>query len=298
MAIISASIVVACSGGNNQQKDYDIAVTIQPLRYLIERITDNDFKVEVIVPKGASPETYEPTPKQIIGLDNAKMIFSTGLIDFENALLGRIHNNKAIVNLSKGIELIEGSCSHNHSVAESNHSELNHSGHNHSEHNHAHGIDPHIWTSPRELKIMAQNAYNAIKGIYPDSTKYQSAYNALIEELDALDRECEQLCRNSQSKAFVVYHPALTYFARAYGIEQIAVESDGKEPSAKHLAHIIEQAKAKNVQCVLYQMQYPRSVVEVVAKDMGVECKVFDPLAENVTENILHITRIVTGAKQ
>lgn len=286
-AITTLFVATSCIGQKSEPKS-DIAVTIEPLKYIVEHITGNDLSVEVIVPQGASPETYEPTPKQIIRLNNTKMIFSTGLIDFENSLTKRLNNQSAIINLSKGIELIEGSCSHNHSVAEESH----------SEHNHSHGIDPHIWTSPRELKIMAYNAYNAIKDIYPDSTKYHSAYNALIEEFDTLDKECEQLCRNSQSKAFVVYHPALTYFARAYGIEQIAVESDGKEPSAKHLAHIIEQAKAKNVQCVLYQMQYPRSVVEVVAKDMGVECKVFDPLAENVTENILQITRIVTGTKQ
>ena len=212
------------------------------------------------------------------------MIFSTGLIDFENALLGRIENQKAIINLSKGINLIEGSCSHNHAHSNS--------------HTHAHGIDPHIWTSPRELKIMAKNAYDAIMQHYPDSAKYHTAYKVLVDEFDQLDKQCEQMCHDSKTEAFVVYHPALTYFARAYGIEQIAVESDGKEPSAKHLAHIIDDAKAKNARCILYQVQYPRSVVEVVAKDMGCECIEFDPLEENITENILHITHTITGIKQ
>jgi zinc transport system substrate-binding protein len=264
----------------------DIAVTIQPLKYIIESITGDDFSIETIVPNGASPETYEPTPKQIISLSNSKMIFSTGLIDFENSLLGRFREQSKIVNLSQGIELIEGSCSHNHSKSAQ------------SAHNHSHGVDPHIWTSPRELKVMAENAYNAIAKHYPDSTKYHAAYQALITELEELDKECEELCRNADTKAFVVYHPALTYFARAYGIEQITVESDGKEPSAKHLATIIEQAKQKGVKCVLYQRQYPRSVVEVVAKDMGIEAIEFDPLAENVTENILHITHTITGNKK
>ena len=276
----AALMTSACSAKSDKEWQSDMAVTILPLKYIVESITGNDFDVEVIVPKGASPETYEPTPKQIIRLNDSRMIFSTGLIDFENALLGRIENQKAIINLSKGISLIEGSCSHNHA------------------HSHAHGIDPHIWTSPRELKIMAQNAYNAIMQHYPDSTKYHSAYKALVEELDQLDKQCEQMCRDSKTEAFVVYHPALTYFARAYGIEQIAVENDGKEPSAKHLAHIIEEAKAKNARCVLYQMQYPRSVVEVVAKDMGCESIEFDPLEENITENILHITRTITGSNQ
>lgn len=261
----------------------DIAVTIQPLKYIIESITGDDFSIETIVPNGASPETYEPTPKQIIALSKSKMIFSTGLIEFENSLLSRLKEQSNIVNLSQGIELIEGSCSHNHSKGVQD------------THNHSHGIDPHIWTSPRELKTMAENAYKAIAKYYPDSTKYRSAYEALISEFEALDKECEELCRNANTKAFVVYHPALTYFARAYGIEQITVESDGKEPSAKHLATIIEQAKQMGVKCVLYQTQYPRSVVDVVAKDMGVNCIEFDPLAENISENILRITHTITG---
>ena len=264
----------------------DIAVTIQPLKYIVESITGDDFTIEVIVPNGASPETYQPTPKQIIALNNSKMIFSTGLIDFENALLGHLRNQSSIVNLSQGIELIEGSCSHNHSKGVKNGD------------NHTHGIDPHIWTSPRELKSMAENAYNAIAKQFPDSTKYHTAYEALIAELEALDKECKELCHNADTKAFVVYHPALTYFARAYGIEQITVESDGKDPSAKHLATIIEQAKQKGVKCVLYQRQYPRSVVEVLAKDMGIEAVEFDPLAENITDNILQITHTITGNKE
>ena len=281
---VAALITSACSAKSGKEQPSDIAVTILPLKYIVESITDNDFKVEVMVSKGASPETYEPTPKQLIKLNESQMIFSTGLIDFENALLGRIENQKAIINLSKGISLIEGSCSHNHAYSNS--------------HTHAHGIDPHIWTSPRELKIMAKNAYDAIMQHYPDSAKYHTAYKALVDEFDQLDKQCEQMCHDSKTEAFVVYHPALTYFARAYGIEQIAVESDGKEPSAKHLAHIIDDAKAKNARCILYQVQYPRSVVEVVAKDMGCKCIEFDPLEENITENILHITHTITGIKQ
>lgn len=285
LAVGFASSLVACSG-NQGNAECDMAVTIEPLKYIIEGITGDDFTIDVIVPSGASPETYEPTPKQLIRLNKSRMIFSTGLIDFENALLGRIGKQSAIINLSEGIELIEGSCSHNHTQAAR------------GGHQHVHGIDPHIWTSPRELKTMAENAFQAIKRLYPDSVKYDAAYEVLVAKLDALDKECEQMCHDANTKAFVVYHPALTYFARAYGIEQIAVENDGKEPSAKHLANIIEQAKAKDVKCVLYQVQYPRSVVEVVAKDIGVESVEFNPLAENVVENILQITRTITGIKQ
>jgi zinc transport system substrate-binding protein len=251
----------------------------------------------VLVPAGASPESFEPTPKQIIELNEAKMVFSTGLITFENSLTQRIENKNGVVNLSSGIELIEGSCSHNHTDnhATEHHCEEENCDHAHHSHAHSHGIDPHIWTSPRELKVMARNAYEAIITEWPDSTKYTDAYNDFINRLNELDVKCKELCEASSAKAFVIYHPALTYFSRAYGIEQIAIESDGKEPSAKHIAHIIEEADTKDVKCLLYQTQYPRSTVEIIAKDMNIECREFNPLEEDVISNITSITNYITG---
>ena len=280
LSALATLLLVACNGGQRTNPEADFIATIQPIKFIIEQISGDDFQVDVLVPNGASPETFEPTPKQFIALNEAKLVFTTGLIDFESALTESMHDKNSLVNLSNGIELIEGACSHHH--------------HDHN-HAHHHGIDPHIWTSPRELKAMARNAYEAINAEYPDSTKYTDAYNVFMHKLNELDNYCSQMCETSSARAFVVYHPALTYFARAYGIEQISIEKDGKEPSAKHLTTIIEQAKAKGVTCLLYQAQYPRSTVEIVAKDMGVECRIFDPLAENVIENVRIITRTITN---
>lgn len=290
LLFVTTLLCVTC-GESPQAAKSDIIVTIQPLKYLVEQITGDDFRVDVLVPANASPETFEPTPKQIIELNEAKMIFSTGLITFENSLTQRIDNQDDIINLSRGIELIAGSCSHNHAAA--HHCNDKHCDHSH--HAHSHGIDPHIWTSPRELKTMAHNAYEAIIAEWPDSTKYTNNYNALTLVLNELDAECAAMCQAAACKAFVIYHPALTYFARAYGLEQIAIESDGKEPSAKHLARIIDKANALGVTTLLYQTQYPRSAVEIVAKDMGVECYEINPLEENIVENIAAITRTITG---
>ena len=144
---------------------------------------------------------------------------------------------------------------------------------------------------------MARNAYEAIMTQYPDSTKYTATYKALDARLRNLDDTCRAMCEASPTKAFVVYHPALTYFARAYGLEQIAVETDGKEPSARELARLIDRAREAKVTALLYQSQFPRSVVEVVARDIGVECREIDPMAENVEQNILDIARTITGAQ-
>lgn len=273
--LLLATLLLSCSG-KPKAPEADIIVSIEPLRYIVEEITDGDFRIDVLVPQGASPETFDPTPRQIMALDKAKMVFAVGLIDFEQALLKRVGKNN-ITNLSDGVELIEGTCSHSH------------------EDNHHHGIDPHIWTSPRELKTMAYNAHKRIMQHYPDSIKYTKAYEALAQELDSLDKECEHSISASSTKAFAIYHPALTYYARAYSLEQIAIESEGKEPSAKHIARIIEESHDKGVRCLLYQVEFPRSTADVVAKDMGIEPKEINPLASNPLQFIKDVTNAITG---
>jgi zinc transport system substrate-binding protein len=272
--ILLATLLLSCNG-TPTQPEADIIVSIEPLKYIVEEITEGDFRVDVLVPQGTSPETFDPAPRQIMALDKAQMVFAVGLIDFEQALLKRVGKN--ITNLSDGVELMAGACSHAH------------------EGHHYHGIDPHIWTSPRELKIMAYNTHKRIMQQYPDSVKYTKAYEALVQELDSLDRECELKISTSDTKAFAIYHPALTYYARAYNIEQIAIEADGKEPSAKHIANIIDKAHDKAIRTLLYQVEYPRSVVDVVAKDMGIEPKEINPLASNPLQFIKDVTNAITG---
>ena len=278
-----ATLLLACQSQPSEPKA-ELMVSIAPLKYVVDEITEGDFQVGVLVPAGASPETFDPTPRQIAEANDATLLFTTGLIEFEQNIVQRLSNNSNIVALSSGIDLIEGEHSH--------HEEHSHESHGHSHH---HGIDPHIWISPKELKVVARNAYEAIIEQYPDSAKYTEAYERFDKELDSLDTMCRQLCDDSATTAFVIYHPALTYFARAYSLEQIAIEADGKDPSAKHIAEIIDTAREKGVKCLLYQVQYPRSVVDVIARDMGVEPREFDPLKENVVESISDITRLITG---
>ncbi len=281
--------LVSCGGGAATADGRQVmTATILPVKHIVEQIVGQDFAIDVLVPAGASPETFEPSPKQYIRLNESQMVFATGLIDFENALLARMERRDYLVDLSRGIELMAGSCSHG------DHKAIAACGREAAAKGMPHGIDPHIWTSPRELRTMARNVYEAVMMRYPDSVKYTRSYEEFDGRLRRLDDECRAMCEASRTKAFVVYHPALTYFARAYGLEQIAVETDGKEPSARELARVIDRARAAHVTALLYQSQFPRSVVEVVARDIGVECHEIDPMAEDVENNILEITRTIT----
>ena len=249
----AAALLLAACTPEQPAGENTFYVSIPPLRSIVEGIVGDDFKIEVLVPPGASPETFEPTPRQFVELNKAQLIFNVGLIDFETTLLGKVGDQAKVVNLSRGIDLIAGSCSHGH--------------HGH-DHGHAHGVDPHVWTSPKALQTMAANAYEAIRNAYPDSVKYEAGYNRLRSTLKELDiRTAEKIAR-SGVKYFIVYHPALTYYARDYGLRQVAIEADGKEPSAKQLTAVIRQAREDGVRRIFYQNQFPASTVEIIARDI------------------------------
>ena len=276
--ILPLLLLVGCSAKPRPAADTTLTVSILPLRRIVSSIVGDDFKIEVLVPAGASPETFEPTARQIAALDRSTLVFSVGLIDFERNLLARIGSPERMVDLSSGIEPIAGDCSHVKTGKQ-----------------HAHGIDPHIWTSPRELRIMARNAYEAIARQWPDSVKYRDNYALLDTRLRALDSLTAAEIARSGRSYFLIYHPALTYYARAYGIRQVAIEEEGKEPSPKRLSRLIEQARKDGIRRVFYQSQFPASSVEILASDIGASPVAIDPLAEDVTGNIRHITQLIAA---
>ena len=269
-----------CTSSTRQTDKERLYVSILPLRSLVEQIVGDDFKVDVLVPAGASPESFEPTPRQYVALNRSKLVFNVGLIDFEQNLLRDFPDREKLVNLSRGIRLLEGSCAHGHTHEPT--------GKARASEGHAHGIDPHIWTSPRALKQMAANAYDALRTSFPDSVRYTENYEKLLVRLDSLDTACAEALRQADVHTIVIYHPALTYYAADYGLE----------PSARHLARLIEEARRKKVRRVFYQAQYPASTVKVIAEDIGARSVKIDPLREDVIENIGEITRQLTSGNE
>lgn len=142
---------------------------------------------------------------------------------------------------------------------------------------------------------MAANAYEAIHKAYPDSVKYETNYKRLQEKLQALDVRTAEKIAQSGIKYFIVYHPALTYYARDYGLRQVAIEADGKEPSAKQLTAIIRQAREDGIRRIFYQNQFPASTVEVIARDIDAEYVAIDPLGRDAIVNIDTITDLITA---
>lgn len=335
--LVCACIGSLCSCAQPAQPEEEtLYVSILPLKSIVGGIVGDDFDVRVLVPAGASPETFEPTPRQFVDLNRARLIFNVGLIDFETTLLGKIEARDKVVDLSRGIDLIAGSCSHAHNKVARAHElhaaamseeqqtagtaatpEEQQTAGSHAAampgerqlagrhaatpapqahgHSHAHGIDPHIWTSPRALQHMTANAYEAIHALWPDSVKYTENHARLQEQLAELDARTAGKIAASGVRYFIIYHPALTYYARDYGLQQVAIEDDGKEPSARALARLIEQARHDGVRRIFYQSQFPASAVEVIARDIEAQSVAIDPLKEDVIANIDSLTDLIVA---
>lgn len=274
--LLAVILAVGCSSTATKNDDTSIYVTIAPLKQIVEDITCNDFNVNILVPNGASPETFEPTAKQIAELTDSHMVFGTGLIDFERGLTAKLDSKTTVVNLSDGIKILAGSCSHTH-----------HNGH-------THGIDPHIWTSPRALKQIATNVYNAVAQQYPDSTKYHDAYTTLLSRLDSLDSYVSRRLTEAGTETFMIYHPAYTYYANDYGLQQIAIEHDGKEPTPKQLASLIDIARRNSVKYIFYQPQYSKDKVDGIAAEIGAQAVMIDPLCNDIIQGIKELTDLIT----
>jgi zinc transport system substrate-binding protein len=283
------TLCMACHSAST--RDDTLMVSIEPLRFIVEEIVGDDFTTTVLVPPGASPETYEPTPQQIKTAENSRLIFSTGLIHFEQVILAGLPSPERFVDLSAGIELIDETHRQNATSTDSKHTHHQQdnlsAGHTHG------GTDPHIWIAPRALALMAATAYERIHELYPDSTSYTANYARLSERLTLLDREVSERLTASSTRSFMIFHPGLTYYARDYGLRQIAPESDGKEPSVKQLAEIIELARSEKISKVLYQSEFPRRIVEVAAAEIGAEPVEIDILGRNIVDNILKITELL-----
>ena len=272
--LIFVTLLVGCItqfDGNGKKTIY---VTIAPLRALVEEVVGEDYNIEVLVPKGASPESFEPTTKNLIALNDAEQIFMIGLINFEQSLTNSVKESGRVVNLSEGIELIAGSCSH-------------------CSHAHAHGIDPHIWTSPRALKHMVNTIGTAMQTIAPDSIKYRDNADKLIDKLETLNALCSSRIEANNVDAIMIYHPAFTYYAHDYGIEQISVEQDGKEPSPRQLTTLVEKARKHNISKLLIQPQYSKDKLRALALECDAKVVEVDPLSEDIIAEIERVTTLI-----
>ncbi len=287
--------MAGCSGGNkgSQQSKTHITVSIEPLRWVVSSLVDdNGTEVAALVPAGAAPETFEPTAKQLQELSNSAAYLSLELLDFEKVLASRIRSTMdgvATKNLSHGANLMEGSCSHSHSS--------DHAGHNHSECSHSHGhshggIDPHIWLSVQEMRMIVKNSAQILDSL---GLLKSGAEDSLLNVISTVENDIETIARQSDVKAFGIGHPSLSYFARDFGLEQIALEHEGKEPGAAMLVSTTNKMHEANVATILYNTHESDGTVRAVAREFGIEPTSFSPQPAQWDEAMINLAKIIYG---
>lgn len=278
LLILSSIAFISCGSVATPKGDV-IYVSIAPLKYIVEQIADSNVRVEVLVPETTSPESYEPTIQQIKELSRAKAYISIGLIDFEQALSGKIEDiapQTAYLNLSDGVKTVMGSCGHAHG----------------SDHNdHGHGSDPHIWLSPKIIRQMSMKVAELLSSIYPQSSElHEQKLAQLIRSIDSLDRYIHNSLDSTSGRSFAIGHPSLSYFAEDYNLNQISIEVDGKEPSVRALKQLIDTLRVNKISVILYQRQTSDAAAQTIARETGGRAIEFDPLSDDLLENLRRLT--------
>lgn len=264
-----------------------LAVSIQPQRYFLEKIVGDKFDVLCLLTQGSNPESYEPSMNHLINLERSKAFFRVGNIGFELAILNKIKSNNpdlVIIDTSVGIDLLKGTHCGVHT-----HENL---------HGHSHEIDPHVWTSVPNAKIIVQNMYKALLEIDSRNEKYYTKnYNALLAELSELETELSQKMDSLKGCAFAVWHPSLSYFARDYGLTQIAMENEGKEVAASALKREIDMARGHNVKVLFYQKEFDSRQIQTINEQLGTEMVEINPMGYEWSLEMRKIGNALTGTK-
>ncbi len=247
----------------------NVSVSVLPQAYFVERIGGTRVNIQVMIPKGASPETYEPTPRQMVMLTDSDIYVKVGAPSFPfetkhfNAILKK--NRKIIVvNMSDGVKYRSG--------------------------------DPHVWVAPFTVKIAAENIYKALSKVDPlFKTYYKKNYESFLKDIEKLDGNIKKSLKGKKGYSFMVFHPAWGYFADEYKLNQICVEKDGKAPSASYIRKMIDIARKKNIRAVFVQTGFDKGSADVIAEETGGKIIHIDPLARDWLKNMEKIVKIFSA---
>ncbi len=261
-------------------------MTIEPQRFFLEQLVGNKYKVNTLVPVGVSPETYEPAPRTMIELGKSKAYFKVGFVGFENVWTKKLKSNNPnteIVDCSVGIELLRDTHGHQHGYVDP------------TEHPHFVNADPHIWSSARNAILFSKNMLDALVDIDPENaTFFEQNYQTLVERINKTDNIIEELLKDISSRSFIIYHPALSYFARDYNLEQYSVEFEGKSPSPAQIKALIDLAKQEHIKTIFIQQEFDVKNTKVIADELGSRPHVINPLAYNWDAELIKIAKILS----
>ncbi len=288
IALIAAILTVPGCKGNIDNTPV-VFVSILPQKYFVEKIAGDIANIEVMVRPGFNPVSYKPAPKQFSLLEKSDLFFTTG-VPFEKSWIPKIKSNYPNLNIcpvQKGIKLRVMKENHHHEEHE-----------NELVHNHEDKVlDPHIWLDPVLVKKQAENIKNGLVSQYPDKKEiFEENYLKFIAELTELNSDLQEKFKPFAGKKFMVFHPTWGYFADRFNIEQVPIETGGKEPTSAQLLEILSLAKKENIRVIFIQKQFSIHIAESIAEEIKGEIISLDPLAYDYIMNLRKIATEMTEA--
>jgi len=305
------SVLFMLSGISVAAEKLPVFVSIVPQKYFVQQIGKDLVDAQVMVLPGASPATYEPKPKQMADISKTKIYFAIG-VPFENAWLSKIaaaNPNMRVIHTDHGIEKLKMEAHHHD---EDEHHEADHDSekgehhedddhdnkkgehrkegeHDEDHHEHA-GLDPHIWLSPPLVKIQARTILAALQEADPaHRSVYEANFKEFTAQIDKLDADLKQTFEGKEGLQFMVFHPPWGYFAHAYGLKQVPIEIEGKDPKPAQLKKLIQHAREDGIKVVFVQPQFSTKSAELVAREIGGQVAFVDPLAEDWMANLRQV---------
>ena len=268
LLLLMATVVPAAdaagqaTGSTTWTPAMSVIVPVEPYVLIVERIAAGRADVHTLVPPGQSPHTYSPTPQQIAAFAGADVLFQVQL-ELEQGLVPKLQE------LSEDLLVVDLMPV-----------ETNSRGVSTRVHNHESGHDPHVWLNPVSLVRQATLIAETLAELDPAGAEvYAAGRDSLVRYLTSLDEELSSRLKNLTGLRFYVFHPAYGHFAEAYDLEQVAIEADGKEPSAKRLAELVDMARGDNARVIIAQPQHSDATVRTLAREIDAEIVSIDPLA-------------------
>lgn len=246
-----------------------VSVSVPPQAYFVERIGGDKVEVQVMLPGHGDHDSYEPTPQQLMRLAQAQVYVRVGApaFTFETRHIDPALARKriAVINMSDGVRLLDD--------------------------------DPHIWVAPSAVRQGALNIYKGLANFDPaNGPYYKRNLDSFLRNIDSLDRETKALLKGKEGGTFLIFHPALAYFAAEYGLHQVSIEAEGKSPSASHIRGVIDLARKKGIKKVLIQKGFDTKSARTIAAEIGGSLEEIDPLDRDWLNGTRNIAKKVGGA--
>ncbi len=286
-SFITAIMIHFNNPNNVKQKDkIEIIATLFPQYDFARQIGGDKVNITLLLPPGTENHTYEPTPQDMVKINNSDLFIYTGeeMEPWANSVISGMKNEINVLDLSTTVDLIKTEEFEEQHMHESDEKHTEDSNHNHS-------YDPHIWLNPLYAIQMVESIENQLCQIDPENEQYyRNNANEYIKQIQELDTEFEQTINNSKNRKIAFGGAfAYAYFVERYNIEFVtAYQTCGEntEPSTTQVKEVIDYINQNNLPVVFYKEYTNGNIAKTISQSTGAKMLVFNTVHNLSKEEI------------